>query len=69
MAFRLPDRTKPALMGDDVPNVDVLITCCREDIDVIMDTTRAACALDYPRDRFRVFVCDDGASAEVKNVF
>ncbi|USP77535.1 uncharacterized protein yc1106_04809 [Curvularia clavata] len=54
-------------MGDDVPNVDVLITCCREDIDVIMDTTRAACALDYPRDRFRVFVCDDGASAEVKN--
>ncbi|PVI00019.1 glycosyltransferase family 2 protein [Periconia macrospinosa] len=67
VAFRLPDRTKPVIMGDNVPNVDVLITCCREDLDIILDTTRAACALDYPRDKFRVFVCDDGASAEVKN--
>ncbi|PVI00767.1 glycosyltransferase family 2 protein [Periconia macrospinosa] len=67
IAFRLPDRTKLVMIGDNVPNVDVLITCCREDLDVILDTTRAACALDYPRDRFRVFVCDDGASAEVRN--
>jgi cellulose synthase/poly-beta-1,6-N-acetylglucosamine synthase-like glycosyltransferase len=44
----------------------VLITCCNEDIDVILDTVRAACCLDYPRDRFRVFVCDDGGSKDVQ---
>lgn len=67
LAFRLPERTKPIITGDNVPSVDVLITCCREDLEIIMDTTRAACALDYPKDSFRVFVCDDGASEEVKN--
>ncbi|KAK3616688.1 hypothetical protein LTR56_025791 [Elasticomyces elasticus] len=41
------------------------ITCCGEDIDVILDTVRAACASDYPQDRFRVFACDDGRSEEV----
>lgn len=31
-----------------------------------MDTVRAACMVDYPPDRFRIFVCDDGASSEVQ---
>jgi len=31
-----------------------------------MDTVRAACMVDYPRDRFRVVVCDDGADPEIK---
>ncbi|KAF2726590.1 nucleotide-diphospho-sugar transferase [Polyplosphaeria fusca] len=66
VAFRLPSRITDALTGDDVPTIDIFITCCREDLDVIMDTTRAACVLDYPRDRCRVFVCDDGPSTEVR---
>jgi cellulose synthase/poly-beta-1,6-N-acetylglucosamine synthase-like glycosyltransferase len=33
---------------------------------VILNTVRAACVLDYPKDRYRVFVCDDGASIELK---
>jgi cellulose synthase/poly-beta-1,6-N-acetylglucosamine synthase-like glycosyltransferase len=43
----------------------VIITCCNEEIDVILDTVRAALQLDYPRDRYRVIVADDGASAEL----
>ncbi|KAL2694772.1 hypothetical protein Neosp_001359 [[Neocosmospora] mangrovei] len=56
-------RPKLRLTGNDVPTVDAFITCCGEDDDLVMDTVRAACDLDYPRDRFRVVILDDGKSA------
>lgn len=61
-------RTRPKLRirGDGVPTVDVFITCCGEDVDVVLDTTRAACAIDYPQERFRVVVLDDGKDAELQ---
>ncbi len=59
------NRPKARLVGDDVPTVDVFITCCGEDTDIVLDTTRAACAVDYPTNRFRVVVLDDGKSAEL----
>lgn len=55
-------RQKLRLKGGLVPTVDVLITCCGEDEDVIINTARAACNIDYPADRFRVIVLDDGRS-------
>ena len=55
-------RPKLRLMGNDVPTVDVLITCCGEEDELVLDTTRAACDVDYPFDRFRVVVLDDGGS-------
>jgi hypothetical protein len=61
-------RTRPKLRirGEDVPTVDVFITCCGEDVDVVLNTTRAACAVDYPQERFRVVVLDDGKDAELE---
>jgi hypothetical protein len=59
-------RPKLRLIGNSVPSVDVIITCCKEDDDLIMDTARAACNVDYPSDRFRVMILDDGASATLK---
>ena len=53
-------RPKLRLVGNDCPSVDVFITCCGEDDDLIMDTVRACCDLDYPQDRFRVILLDDG---------
>jgi cellulose synthase/poly-beta-1,6-N-acetylglucosamine synthase-like glycosyltransferase len=47
--------------------VDVFITCAGEDTDTILNTTKAACASDYPSDRFRVIVLDDAGSAEVSS--
>jgi len=67
MAIKPAVREKRYLVGDDVPNIDVLITACNEDPAVIMDTVRAACVLDYPADRYRIFVCDDGASTALRN--
>lgn len=48
------------LVGNSAPTVDVLIVCCREPNDVIIDTVAAAVAQDYPPQRFRVFLLDDG---------
>ena len=55
------------LAGDDVPTVDVLIPCCGESLEVILDTVRAACALDYPTERYRVILLDDGNSADLQD--
>ncbi|EHY56623.1 hypothetical protein HRR83_002294 [Exophiala dermatitidis] len=66
--FVLKKRNRPKLrlIGNDVPKVDVFITCCGEDDDVILDTVRAALDLDYPADRFRVILLDDGKSDVLK---
>ncbi|OTB03797.1 glycosyltransferase family 2 protein [Hypoxylon sp. CI-4A] len=37
-----------------------------ESLDIVQDTVLAAMAVDYPQDRIRVIVTDDGASAEVR---
>lgn len=52
---------------DNLPRVDVLVTCCGEPVEIILDTVRAACALDYPASRFRVRLLDDGASTDLRD--
>ena len=59
---RLRIRPLLRLFGDQVPTVDVLIPCCGESLEIILDTVRAACALDYPKDRYRIILLDDGNS-------
>ncbi|KAL8995754.1 MAG: hypothetical protein Q9169_004582 [Polycauliona sp. 2 TL-2023] len=54
------------LDGDVTPSVDVFITYCGEEMDVLMDTVRATAAIDYPKDSFRVIVLDDSVSALVE---
>jgi glycosyltransferase involved in cell wall biosynthesis len=66
LAARGRKRAKLRLSGDIFPSVDVFVTCCNEDVDVVLDTTRAACAVDYPQARFRVIVCDDGADPDLR---
>ena len=46
--------------------VDVLITCAGEEIEVILDTLKAAAGIDWPLDRLRVVVLDDKSSEEVR---
>lgn len=69
IAFRQPKRPQLNLEWDrpeDVPTVDILITCCGEDLDVLLDTVRATCNIDYPADRYRVFLSDDARSTELR---
>jgi cellulose synthase/poly-beta-1,6-N-acetylglucosamine synthase-like glycosyltransferase len=53
------------LLGDSAPSVDIIITCCGEQMDILIDTIRATCVLDYPPDRFRVIVSDDANDPEL----
>ena len=48
------------LVGGSAPTVDVLVTCCGEPCDVVLDTVMAAAGQDYPSDQYRVLVLDDG---------
>ncbi|KAI1381980.1 glycosyltransferase family 2 protein [Hypoxylon crocopeplum] len=59
-------RPRYQLMGDNVPHIDVIVTCCHESLDIIQDTVLGALAVDYPQDHFRVVLTDDGASAIVR---
>lgn len=59
-------RPLPRLRRGHEPSVDVCVTCCNEPTGVIMNTVSAAAAQDYPFDKFRVFVLDDGGSHELQ---
>lgn len=61
-------RLATELLGDErvAPTVDVFITCCGEDDELVLDTVRAACDLEYPRSQYRVVLLDDGKSAELE---
>lgn len=48
------------LVGSSAPTVDVFVPCCGEAVAVIMDTVAAVMTQDFPSQRFRVFVLDDG---------
>ena len=48
------------LTGKIAPSVAVLITCCGEPVDNIMNTVCAAATQDYPCEELNVFILDDG---------
>ncbi|KAL8720093.1 MAG: hypothetical protein Q9225_003000 [Loekoesia sp. 1 TL-2023] len=54
------------LVGDICPTVDVFVTYCGEELEVLVDTVRAAAALDYPKDRYRLIVLDDSVSSTIE---
>lgn len=59
-----PHLPRLRLVGqNDLPLVEIFVPCCGESLDIILDTARAACAIDYPTARFCVTVLDDGNSA------
>jgi cellulose synthase (UDP-forming) len=56
-------RRRPVPLPDDVarwPSVDVFIPTYNEPLEVVRATVLAAQALDWPRDRLRVHLLDDG---------
>ena len=64
-----PLQRKPVPMPADVstwPTVDVFIPSYNEPLGVVKPTVFAAMALDYPRDKLRIHVLDDGRRPEFK---
>ena len=56
-----------SLDGPDGPTVDVMITCCREPVEIIINTVTAAALQDYPSRQLRVFVLDDGNDPNLRH--
>ena len=46
----------------DLPTVDVLIPTYNESDDIIRITVTAAMQMEYPKDRLRIHICDDGGT-------
>ncbi|CEJ58357.1 hypothetical protein PMG11_07016 [Penicillium brasilianum] len=60
-------RTRLQLVGgENLPRVDILVPCCGEPLEFILDTLYASCRIDYPSKRFRVIVLDDGQSMPLR---
>lgn len=51
---------------DQWPMVDVYIPTYNESLEIVRNTAYAAMDMDYPTDRFRVFILDDGRRPEFR---
>lgn len=64
-----PLNRKIAPLPKDVslwPTVDIYIPTYNESLDVVRDTVLAAQAIDYPQDKMKVYLLDDGSRNEFK---
>ena len=60
-----PMRNRPALLPTDTalyPTIDVLIPTYNEFHELVRVTAIAATQMDYPRDKIRIYICDDGGT-------
>ncbi|MCW5313174.1 glycosyltransferase [Nostoc sp. KVJ3] len=60
------DQMIPPLARSDWPTVDVFVTCYNEPPEIVEETAKAALKLDYPPTKLRVYVLDDGNSANMR---
>ncbi|MEJ1975739.1 MAG: UDP-forming cellulose synthase catalytic subunit [Acetobacteraceae bacterium] len=64
-----PLERKPIPMPEDVsqwPTVDVFIPTYNEPMSIVRATVLGAIAMDYPQDKMRVYLLDDGRRAEFR---
>ncbi len=60
------DQMTPPIPKADWPTVDVFVTCYNEPTEIVEETAKAALAMDYPPIKLRVYVLDDGNSADIR---
>ncbi|MDO5729869.1 MAG: glycosyltransferase [Actinomycetaceae bacterium] len=61
-------RRGPAIDSDSAPSVDVYIATYNEPVDILEATIVAATQLDYPADRYQIYVCDDGDRPHIRDL-
>lgn len=60
------DQLRPSLAVNDFPTVDIFITCYNEPIEIVEETARAALNIEYPVNKLRVYILDDGKSDDMR---
>ncbi|PQE28621.1 glycosyl transferase protein [Rutstroemia sp. NJR-2017a BBW] len=61
-----PRRPLLRAIGSNLPRIDVLIPCCGESHEIILNTIKAACMLDYPVQQLTVALLDDSNSPQLR---
>ncbi|MEL7608091.1 MAG: glycosyltransferase [Bacillota bacterium] len=56
------------ILPETLPDVDVLICIYNEPAKVIEKTVAAAVAMQYPKEKLHVYVCDDGRREEIRRI-
>ncbi|CAD7051801.1 cellulose synthase catalytic subunit (UDP-forming) [Pseudorhizobium halotolerans] len=64
VAMPLPPRPSRNDPSEDLPDVDVFIPTYNEDAKLLANTLAAAKAMDYPPDKLRVWLLDDGGTVQ-----
>ena len=59
-----PRQAREKWHSDRLPNVDVFIPTYNEDANLLANTLAAALAMNYPSDRLKVWLLDDGGTAQ-----
>ncbi|KAH7061531.1 family 2 glycosyltransferase [Macrophomina phaseolina] len=52
----------------NAPTVDIYLPCCKEPLEILENTYKHIRALEYPKDKLRVYVLDDGAMESVERL-
>ncbi len=68
ISLRLLER-EPIPVGnrDDYPTVDVFIPTYNEPPNIVITTALAAASMDYPKEKFKVYILDDGGTTQKLN--
>ncbi|TNB49208.1 UDP-forming cellulose synthase catalytic subunit [Martelella lutilitoris] len=67
VSFPLPVRPRWGKLEGDLPYVDVYVPSYNEDATLLSNTLAAAKAMDYPPEKLKVYLLDDGGSEQKRN--
>ncbi len=56
----------PKFPEAEYPTVDIFITCYNEPADMVEETAKAALAINYPVDKLKIYILDDGNSPQMR---
>ena len=66
--YKLIPKSLKDFKDGQVPTVDVLICTYNEPLELLKKTIVASKNLNYPKNKFKVYVCDDGKRNELKDL-
>lgn len=64
--YNLDLRTLDDFEKDNIPTVDVLICTYNESLSLLEKTIAACTNLDYPKNKIKIYICDDGRRENLK---
>lgn len=67
ISLRLLNRHHIDVEEEDLPTVDIFIPTYNEPVEIVKTTVLAALKMDYPQNKFKVYILDDGGTIQKLN--